>query len=174
MPRHFGEKNPTIRPFFLRVRGSQKRTARRLNLFRYRIAVLSAFAAAACVVSFAVPAQAFGNTTANNVLGQVDFTHNGANIATGQGLNAPAAVAIDRSVSPSRIYVADPSNNRVLGWNNASAFANGQAATLEIGQPDFLSAVCSNGGVNAQSLCNPTSVAVDSAGNLYIADTGNN
>src|SRR5271170_5759863 len=122
------------------VRRFQNRIEQRLRLFRFRITVLSAVAAAAGVMIFAVPAQAFGNTTANSILGQVDFTHNGANIATGQGLNAPAAVAIDRSVSPSRIYVADPSNNRVLGWNNASAFANGQAATLEIGQPDFLSA----------------------------------
>ena len=115
-----------------------------------------------------------GNTTANRVLGQVDFTHSGANILNGQGLNAPAAVAIDRSLTPNRIYVADSSNNRVLGWSNAASFANGKAADLEIGQPDFLSAGCSNGGVNAQTLCNPSSVAVDSAGNLYAADTGNN
>jgi sugar lactone lactonase YvrE len=115
-----------------------------------------------------------GNTTADLVLGQVDFTHNGANIANAQGLNFPAAAAIDRSITPNRIYVADSHNNRVLGWSSAAALANGQAANLEIGQPDFKSAACSNGGVNAQTLCNPTGVAVDPAGNLYIADPGNN
>jgi sugar lactone lactonase YvrE len=114
------------------------------------------------------------NTTADRVLGQIDFTHNGANVVTAQGLNAVAAVAIDRSATPNHIYVADSGNNRVLGWSNAAGFVSGQAADLEIGQPDFASAVCSFGGVNSQTLCNPTAVAVDSAGNLYVADTGNN
>jgi hypothetical protein len=55
-----------------------------------------------------------------------------------------------------------------------TAFVDQEAANLEIGQPDFITAVCSNGGVNAQTLCNPTSVAVNSVGNLYVAHTGNN
>jgi sugar lactone lactonase YvrE len=128
---------------------------------------------AAMLAIVAPSASLSGNTTANRVLGQEDFTHNGANIANAQGLNAPAAVAIDKSVTPNRIYVADSANNRVLGWSNAASFINGQPADLEIGQPDFLSVACLRK-AGPQTLCHPTGVAVDSAGNLYVADKGNN
>ena len=46
-------------------------------------------------------------------------------------------MAIDTSATPNRLYVADDDNNRVLGWNDAASFANGAAADLVIGQPDF-------------------------------------
>jgi sugar lactone lactonase YvrE len=114
------------------------------------------------------------NTTADLVLGQADFTHNGFNRVDGRGLYAPASVALDTSIVPNRIYVADYSNNRVLGWSSNDNFANGQAADLVIGQPGFLTATCNNGGISDHSLCRPTGVATDSAGNLYVADNGNN
>jgi hypothetical protein len=66
---------------------------------------------------------------------------NGANILNARALNFPTAVAIDRSVTSNRIYVADSHNNRVLGWSSATAFVDHEAANLEIGQPDFISAV---------------------------------
>jgi NHL repeat-containing protein len=113
------------------------------------------------------------DTTADRVLGQVDFVHNGANIVDAQGLFGPLSVAIDTSVTPNRLYVADSSNSRVLGWADVTAFNNGYRADLLIGQPDFLSSTCNNGGVSAKSLCFPTGVAVDSAGNLYVTDEGN-
>src|ERR1700730_6739341 len=144
-----------------------------VSLFRSMIVgptVLAVLGALALSIS----AYASGNTTANLVLGQLDFTHNGANIVDGRGLYAPAAVALDYSVTPNPIYVADYSNNRVLGWSSNTNFANGKAADLVIGQPSFLTALCNNGGVTAQSLCSPAGVAVDSAGNLYVADAGNN
>jgi hypothetical protein len=65
----------------------------------------------------------------------------------------------------------------VLGWNDASSFANGAPADLVVGQPDFLSYFCdgSSGAiVSASDLCFPEGIAVDSAGNLYAADTENN
>src|SRR5208283_658082 len=89
------------------------------------------------------------------------------------GLYLPQAVALDRSVRPNRIYVADTQNSRVLGWANAVSFANGAAANLVIGQPDFFSSSPNNGGASARSLNQPMGVAVDSKGNLYVADTAN-
>ena len=106
------------------------------------------------------------------VLGQFDFTHDLANLVDGKGLYLPQAVAIDSSATPNRIYVADQDNNRVLGWRNADSFSNGAPAGLVIGQPDFISSGCS--AASAHSLCQPAGVAVDGAGNLYVADAGNN
>ncbi|HJU12566.1 MAG TPA: NHL repeat-containing protein [Candidatus Binataceae bacterium] len=129
--------------------------------------------AALAMLICAAPALAF-NTVANGVSGQLDFGHNGVNRARPRSLNAPDTVAIDHSVVPNRLYVADTGNNRVLGWSSVANFTNGQAADLVIGQADFRAAICNYGGVTSQSLCNPSGVAVDLTGNLYVADTGNN
>jgi sugar lactone lactonase YvrE len=119
---------------------------------------------------------ALAETGANRVLGQVDLTHNGVNIVTNLGVWTPQAVAVDRSVSPNRLYVADSGNHRVLGWHSIAALKNGSPADLVIGQPDFLSwsAQCNNAAVTGATLCFPSAVAVDPAGNLYVADQGNN
>ncbi len=119
------------------------------------------------------------DTTADGVLGQLDFVHNAKNFIDGRGLNMDTSngvgdVAIDKSVTPNRVYVTDQNNNRVLGWDNIAAFASHGAATIVIGQPDFSSNIVNNGGISAKSLNTPSGVAVDSLGNLYIADTGNN
>src|SRR6202023_1989192 len=82
-------------------------------------------------------------------------------------------VAIDTSVIPNRLYVADAGNNRVLGWRDVTAIANDSPADLVMGQPDFVSSTCNNGGVSASSLCDSDEVAVDGAGNLYIGDNLN-
>lgn len=120
---------------------------------------------------------------ADLVLGQVDFVHSGTNAGGGAGfvtdvgLNDPSGVAIDRSVIPNRIYVADLNNNRVLGWDNISALTNGAPADLVFGQPDFSSRLCNQArgglGPGADTLCAPMGMAVDGAGNLYVADRGN-
>jgi sugar lactone lactonase YvrE len=108
------------------------------------------------------------------VVGRFEFLHSASGVVNPKGLNVPLAIAIDTSVTPNRIFVADGSNSRVLGWTSATGFANGAAADLVIGQPDFLSSTCNTGGVSARSLCSPSGVAVDGAGNLYVADFGNN
>jgi hypothetical protein len=115
------------------------------------------------------------DTTADAVLGQFDFTHQAENLTDAQGLYGPESVAIDTSVTPNRVYVSDSDNNRVLGWRDAASFSNAAPADLVIGQPDFLSYLCNgiNGAASASTLCEPEGVAVDGAGNLYIADTDN-
>ena len=117
---------------------------------------------------------------ADAVLGQGDFLHASLNLLDRRGLDGPAGVAIDRSVTPNRIYVSDANNNRVLAWRDAAGFMNGAPADLVIGQPTQLDAGCNNGGVSARSLCLSISrdtgrggLAVDDQGNLYVSDDFN-
>ena len=117
------------------------------------------------------------DATADRVLGQQDFTHQALNLTDARGLYNPEAVAIDSSSSPRRVYVSDSSNNRVLGWKDAASFADGAAADLVIGQPDFISYFCDGASgiaITASSLCDPEGIAVDGFGNLFVADSGNN
>jgi sugar lactone lactonase YvrE len=116
-------------------------------------------------------------TTAMRVLGQINFTNQAANFVDALGMNFPQSVAIDRSVTPNRLYVADIGNNRILGYSSVAALVSGASASLVIGQPDFFSSGCNGGtfsNVDADSLCGPQQVAVDGVGNLYVADGGNN
>ena len=79
------------------------------------------------------------STVAQYVLGQTDFMHSNANYITASTMSSPSGVAIDKSSTPHHLYVADTSNNRVLGWNNAASFSNDQPADLVVGAGDFQS-----------------------------------
>ncbi len=89
-----------------------------------------------------------------------------AGFADGTGMvarfNHPSGVALDTS---SNLYVADTGNNRVRKINSAGVVTTlaGSGAT---GVADGL-------GTSAQ-FNGPEDVAVDSSGNVYVADTGNN
>ena len=68
----------------------------------------------------------------------------------------------------------------MLGWSDATSFTDGQPADIVIGQPDFQTTLCNSGtaggdvmGLGPDSLCFPVGVAVDSFGNLFVADTQN-
>ena len=88
------------------------------------------------------------------------------------GLYFPEGVAVDTSVSPPILYVADTGNNRILAWKNATSatLANLQPPDLIIGQPNsYTTLPAINGG-----LYFPTGLVADAKGNLYVADSGNN
>ena len=98
------------------------------------------------------------------------FAGNGSAGSTGDGLAAtvatlmgPTAVAVDAA---GNVYIADPTADRVRMVN-----ASGVISTFAgSGSPGF----SGDGGVaTAAKLNYPSAVAVDTAGNVYIADTGN-
>ena len=109
--------------------------------------------------------------SASLVIGQSDFTSGGAaTTATGldaTGLNGPSSVAFDAS---GNLWVADEGNNRVLEYLKGSGFSTGQSASLVIGQTDFTSG---GAATTAGGLSSPVSVALDSSGNLWVADSRN-
>jgi len=65
------------------------------------------------------------------------------------------------------LYVADGHNNRVLKFTNAASKANGANADAVLGQTDFSSGTAA---FTQSRMGNPTSVAVDGLGNLYVVD----
>jgi hypothetical protein len=76
-------------------------------------------------------------------------------------------VAVD---AQGNLYVADYQNFRILVF--AAPLSSGMAATIVLGQADFTHSVV--GSVSATSLVGPLGVAVDSQGNVYVADTFDN
>jgi sugar lactone lactonase YvrE len=79
-------------------------------------------------------------------------------------------VAIDGS---GNLYIGDFGNHRVLAF---LAPLTDTSADKVFGQANKMgSNTCNLGGaiISRSSLCNPTSVGTDSAGNLYVADYGN-
>jgi sugar lactone lactonase YvrE len=102
---------------------------------------------------------------ASLVIGQADFTSN-AVATTSTGLDDSYYIAFDGS---GNLWVTDVGNNRVLKY--VPPFANGMAASLVIGQTDFVS---SGNATTASGFDGPLGIAFDRAGNLWIGDSNNN
>ena len=101
------------------------------------------------------------------------FTNCRPNLVEGNELNRPHSVAVDPATGA--VYVADTLNNRVLGWRVSAAVINGARADIVIGQRDLLSVSAGGPGTSLQNgLSQPTAVAVDPEGNVFVADAGNN
>ncbi|MGE3180430.1 MAG: hypothetical protein AB7N71_02280 [Phycisphaerae bacterium] len=131
----------------------------------------------ACGIAvFATAAQECPDSTANAVLGQIDFSSNlpnppnGFPSSSGFSLSNAASIAVARS---GRLYLSDADNHRILSWANAVQFDIGQPADMVFGQPDFVSNQPNNGGVSAHSLYLPQGLFVDENENLWVADAFN-
>ncbi len=126
-------------------------------------------------------AQTIFNPAPSRIVGQAVLQQQGVltaiapNLVEGREFNSPQAVAVDASTNPPILYVADFGNNRVLAWKNVSVFTKGDFADLVIGQRDLLSTSAEGPGRDLSTgLSSPVAVVVDSAGNLYVTDAGNN
>ncbi|MEP6538183.1 MAG: hypothetical protein ABJF23_22785 [Bryobacteraceae bacterium] len=117
-------------------------------------------------------------TPADVVVGQNDFKTATANMGSGntpnsKGLRGPQGVWLQAG----KLYVADTQNHRVLVWNQVPT-ANGQAADLVLGQPNFTTFVepdLTKAVVDARAntMLNPVSVTSDGT-RLYVTDLGHN
>lgn len=123
-------------------------------------------------------AAAEGDTIADRVLGQKRLSTSIPYFVDGRVFGA-TDVAIDRSVLPNRIYLADANLNRVLGWSDIGRFRAGDSADLVLGQPTLftgalvLKAKACPLPPSATSFCRPSLVEVDHRGNLYVVDLFN-
>jgi len=95
------------------------------------------------------------------------------NMVEGHEFHTPQGVALDTSVDPPILYVADTANHRVLAWRNAQTANGATQADLVLGQPDFLSTAADNPTMRT-GLDSPSAIAVDKSGNVYVLDAGNN
>lgn len=141
----------------------------KLKLILHAIAVSS--------VLMAQPVSVVLNSVPSRILGHPRKTlvTASANLVEGREMTTPQGIAVDNSVSPPILYVADTGNNRVLAWRNPVAAANGAFADLVIGQRDqFTTSFNGPGTTFTLGLNQPTGVAVDAQGNLYVADANNN
>lgn len=105
---------------------------------------------------------ATGQSTVIAGIGRSGFSGDGG-AATSAMLNAPRGVAVD---SAGNVYIADTSNHRIRKINTSgviSTFAGTGTSTF----------AGDGNAATAANFNNPQSVAVDGAGNVFIADTGN-
>jgi sugar lactone lactonase YvrE len=108
--------------------------------------------------------------TADRVFGQPNFSSNTPDNGgiTASSLDSPYGVAVDKQ---GNLYVADYNNSRVLEYD--APLSSSEAASHVFGQPNFSDHSVNTGGLSASTLNFPVGVAVDSQGNLFVADTNN-
>ena len=126
------------------------------------------------VLRFSAPlGPSAGNPTASAVWGQSNFaTRVTPQQASSSTITVPAGLAIDGS---GNLYVAAPSDNRVLVFSTATTL--GGAAKSVLGQSDFTTTTANTGALplaSANSLASPVDVKVDANGNVFVADAANN
>ncbi|MBN1384487.1 MAG: hypothetical protein JW983_06400, partial [Elusimicrobia bacterium] len=133
---------------------------------RFLLLVLGLFLSSACLYAGVLTG------SANLVLGQMDFVNNEKNCLDGGSVYS-SDVAVDTVTG--RVYSLEYSNNRVLWWNDLSSLTSGKYADGVLGQADFYSNGTNRGGsVSANTLNGPEGIAVDSSGNVWVADCNNN
>ena len=128
------------------------------------------------VLGFASAASFVNGASADLVIGQPDFYSNrpGYPSITPSSLNQPVAAATDPA---GNLYVSDFGDNRVVEYDApfASGFTAGEPASIIFGNTSSTNnSACTNGQPmpSADNLCDPTGVASDAQGNLFVTDSG--
>jgi uncharacterized protein (TIGR03437 family) len=119
-------------------------------------------------------------TFASRAIGQLSMDFNTVNLIEGKELylGGRGGVAIDTRSDPPHLYIADTFNNRILGYRDARRVRTGDRADLVIGQ-DSVYRSQANYPYNDATLLGdvglllPTGLAVDTNGDLFVADSGN-
>ncbi len=119
----------------------------------------------ACLLAGLAPCELWGQAPViTTVAGNGAVGYSGDNDpATTAKLNAPAGVAVD---SAGNLYIADSANHRIRKVDPAGTITT----VAGTGAAGFAG---DNGPAASARLNNPSGVALDSAGNLYIADFNN-
>ena len=100
---------------------------------------------------------------ADGVLGQPDFDAFDFEETSATSLSQPYYVT---AAPNGTLWISDYNNNRVVGHLNAASKANGAAANIVLGQPNFVS---SSTGIPAnRATPSPTQVAVGFQGSLFV------
>ena len=120
------------------------------------------------VLRFPRPVNQSGRISPDAVIGQSDFNSSVSAAVNASSLNAPAGIALGPNGD---LFVVDSGNNRVLEF--AAGAGNNAAAVRVFGQPSMTTGLIPSQ-VTAQTLAAPQGVAVDPAGNLYVADSAAN
>lgn len=105
---------------------------------------------------------------ASTVIGQTLFTSNATAPATATSLRFPTGVSADPG---GQLWIVEAATNRILGYN--PPFANGQAASVVLGQPDFTSNAAP-APPTASSLQGPWGSPALIGQQLWVADRVNN
>lgn len=138
------------------------------RIYKIHLSLAVVFAATTYLPQHA-HAQSWANgQAASFVIGQTGFGLNASSV-TATGLNQPWGVVIDPVTG--KVFVSDVINNRVLRYPSAAAMTNGAAAEAVLGQPNFTQNI---NGLSATTLWQPVGMAMDAAGNLWVADERNN
>ncbi len=99
-------------------------------------------------------------------------TSSDGQLATLAGLNGPAGVAVDKN---GNVYIADTLNYLIRKVTASTGIISTVAGNAKLCQNPTAVPACGDGGqAKAAALNYQVGVATDAAGNIYIADTGDN
>ncbi|MBK8655774.1 MAG: T9SS type A sorting domain-containing protein [Haliscomenobacter sp.] len=103
---------------------------------------------------------------ADGVLGQADFASK-VSVTSQSTMRGPVVSFLDHE---GRLWVTEFNAHRVTRYDSAATKPNGAPANGVLGQPDFTTAASA---LTASGMSSPNGLYVDSAGRLWVSETGN-